>query len=78
MTGLESYDRGMNLGVWCNQSQKETHSWFWKSGQEPMVGELTGPQGEPTTIILLSEHSIKIPPKFLFVYPQISTFSDLI
>lgn len=31
-----------------------THVWYYKSGQEPKVGELTGPRGEMTTIILLN------------------------
>lgn len=34
------------------------YTWYYKSGQEPRVGELTDPKGEPTDIILLNgQHS---------------------
>lgn len=31
-----------------------------KSGQEPITGELKGPRGELTTVMLLNGHSIRL------------------
>lgn len=38
------------------------------SGQESMVKEFTGPRGEPSTVILLSRHSIKLLSEFISLY----------
>lgn len=38
-----------------------------------MIGEIIGPRGESTTIILLSGQSIKLSPDFIFLYVWIST-----
>lgn len=40
-----------------------------KYGQEPQVGKFTGPNHEPTTIILLSGQIIRLPLKFGSLYP---------
>lgn len=44
---------------------EETCAWYYKSGQELMAEELTGPKHEPTTIILLIAHSFKLISKSL-------------
>lgn len=38
-----------------------------------MAGELTGPKGEPTTIILLSRENIQLPFKFVSLYTEMNT-----
>lgn len=50
--------------------QKETHVWSCTFEQEPMVGKLTGHRCKSIAIILLSGHRIKLPPKFVCLYPQ--------
>lgn len=37
-----------------------------------MVEEFIGLKGEPTAIILLNGHGIKLPTTFLSLYPQVS------
>lgn len=55
--------------------QEEAHAWHWKSSKESVVGELTGPRGEPTTIVLLNKQSIYLP---LYLHGRLIPLSDLI
>ena len=38
-------------------------------GYEHMVREFTGPRDEPIYIVLLKTHKIKLPSKFIVLYP---------
>lgn len=40
---------GVTTDFWLDLKsvpQEKTHTWHYESGQEPMVGEYTGPRGE--------------------------------
>lgn len=50
-------------------SEEETYAWYYKTGPEPMAGELAGAKGEPMTVILLNGYSIIRPSKFMPLYP---------
>lgn len=40
--------------------------------QEPVTRQVTGPKGEPATIILINEHSGKMTPDDLSLHPSIN------
>lgn len=50
----------------------ETHIWYYKCDRDPVSWELIGPNGEPTTVILLIGYSIKLSSNYASLYPQIS------
>lgn len=52
--------------------REEMHALCYKSGQEPMAGELPEPKGELTAIILLNGHSTELSSKLVSSYPCIS------
>lgn len=45
-----------------------TYSSHFKSGQQFIAGEITGPRGELTTVSQLNRQSIKLPSKLVCVY----------
>lgn len=56
--------------------QEETHAWYYKTGQEPIVWKLTGLRGEPTIIVLLIGQSIKLLPKIRISLPKDHCYSQ--
>lgn len=50
--------------------REEMHALCYKSGQEPMAGELPEPKGEFTAIILLNGHSTELSSKPVFFLPM--------
>lgn len=40
---------------------RETHSWYYKCGQEPMVRDFTSSRAECSIIILLNIYNVKLP-----------------
>lgn len=51
----------------------EFNVWHCKSGQKPMIGELTSTRFEPVTIIMLDGRSFNLLPKLVTLYPVVST-----
>lgn len=49
--------------------QEKTHTWYYKSGQKPVAGKLTGLRSGPATIILLNEQNVKLSSEFMTVCP---------
>lgn len=60
---------GMNIIGTTNHMksgpQKRLHAWYYKSGQNPMTWEITGPSGE-TIVIMLSSYAVKLSSEYLF------------
>ena len=52
--------------------QEETHASYCESDKEPMAGEFLGTRVKLTTIILQNIDSIKLPSKYLSLYPRIA------
>lgn len=50
--------------------------WHCKSGQKPVIGELTSTRFEPVTIIMLDGHSINLFSKLVTLYPSVTTAPD--
>lgn len=48
---------------------EKVHACYYKSSQYPKVGKFIDPRGQPTILISLTGHSIKLYSKFLTLCP---------